>query len=372
MRGARVYKPRPLLWEWLLLGQTSPLLHLLDDLGGELGEGAFAFLPRLAFFQPETLDREGEVERIELAPLGGLSAADQLALSAIVGRAIALFSWLGLADLHWENLVLGRDRLGHIVFAPVDVEMILADLAAPTETKLLPDADPEYAAMCRHAAGVRRVLPYLGKPVAGAHVATIASAYRATLAFLGRHDRAIAAVLSALPALRTTPIRICLRGTADYTCPPEAAWPPFLPAELEQLSRGDIPYFFHLYGRRGVHYFANAACTSLGHLPPVPGEAKTNPVLPLSRNLRTPSRTSLAEQGLFLLLAAFDSKAIEGHHRGGDLELRVTKRRFELRFDDGETLDARRDLSTFVSSVYLPCTCGETRGVFAAPQRCDG
>ena len=34
-----------------------------------------------------------------------------------------------------------------MVFAPLDVEMILADLASPTETKLLPDADPEYAAI---------------------------------------------------------------------------------------------------------------------------------------------------------------------------------------------------------------------------------
>src|SRR5262249_26333177 len=163
----------------------------------------------------------------------------------------------------------------------------------PTQTKLLPDADPEYADMCRHAAGVRRVLPFLGKPVAGEQVAAIASAYRGTLALLGRHGRAIAGILSSLRQLRRTPIRICLRGTADYMCPPERAWPPFIPAEREQLERGDIPYFFHLYGRRGVHYFVDAARTRLGHLPLARGEAKTNPVLPLSRSLRTPSRRSL-------------------------------------------------------------------------------
>ncbi len=83
---------------------------------------------------------------------------------------MALFSWLGVSDLHWENLVLGSPPGDpeRMIFAPLDVEMILADLSMPTETKLLPDADPEYAEICRHAAGVRRVLLYLGKPLAAA------------------------------------------------------------------------------------------------------------------------------------------------------------------------------------------------------------
>src|SRR6185295_20229606 len=98
-------------------------------------------------------------------------------------------SWLGVSDLHWENLVLGQGR-GRVVFAPLDVEMILADLSAPTQTKLLPDADPEYAAICRHASGVRRVLPYLGKPVAAGDLLAMAGAYRAMLVFLDRHARA--------------------------------------------------------------------------------------------------------------------------------------------------------------------------------------
>ena len=107
----------------------------------------------------------GVVERLELEPLGRLSGKSRGELAAIVGKSLALWAWLGVADLHWENMALGRDASGAIVFGPLDVELILADLSLPTETKLLPDADPEYAAVCRHAAGVRRVLPYLGKPV---------------------------------------------------------------------------------------------------------------------------------------------------------------------------------------------------------------
>ena len=43
--------------------------------------------------------------------------------------------------------MLGRGAHGAVVFAPLDIESILSDLSLPTETKLLPDPDPEYAAV---------------------------------------------------------------------------------------------------------------------------------------------------------------------------------------------------------------------------------
>src|SRR6187455_1144381 len=79
LRGQRVVKPRSLLWEWLVLARESPLRRLLDEAGGE-------------------------VEQLRLAPLPRLSTARRRELAGIVGRALALFSWLGVADLHWENL----------------------------------------------------------------------------------------------------------------------------------------------------------------------------------------------------------------------------------------------------------------------------
>lgn len=373
LRGDRVFKPRALLWEWLLLGANSPLRARLDALAAErLAPGAFAFLPRLRFYQPRSLEREGEVERLSLRPLGRLAAEERGALGRVVGRALALFSWLGLADLHWENLALGRDARGEIIFAPLDVEMILSDLASPTETKLLPDADPEYAAMCRHAAGVRRALPFLGKPVPGELVAAIGEGYIEALEALEGDGAALAQVLASQPALRRAPIRVCLRGTVDYQLPPERAAPPYLPEELVQLERGDVPYFFHRYGSPGLRYFLDAERRREGLVRLAPGQPKTNPVLRLSQRLRGPSRAALRDQGLFLVLAAFDSPALRGPYRAGELELRLTSRRIVVR-RRGETLDARRDLSAFVASVYLPCACGEDRSPLAAPPRpCDG
>src|SRR6185295_5886278 len=126
-------------------------------------------------------------------------------------------------------LVLGGGERGGIVFAPLDIEMILADLSLPTETKLLPDADPEYAAICRHACGVRRALPVLGKPILPADLLTMAGAYRTTLALLERHAGAIAKVFTALPELRAAPLRVLLRGTGDYVhAASQPPWPPLL------------------------------------------------------------------------------------------------------------------------------------------------
>jgi hypothetical protein len=366
LRGERIEKPRTLLWEWLLLSNESPLRRLLDRAATQdaLGADAFGFLPTLQFFGACSANG-GEVERLQLSPLQAHDAETRRTLASIVGRSLALWSWLGVADLHWENLVLGVDARERIIFGPLDIEMILADLSAPTETKLLPDADPEYAAICRHASGVRRVLPYLGKPIEVAELLVMAGAYRGMLAFLDRHSQEIADVFSGLPELRDAPLRVLLRGTGDYVQSATASlWPPLLEAEVEQLARGDIPYFFRLYGRPGIHYFADASLSQVATLPLHGDVPKLDPILQLSRGLRSPSRKKLREDGLFTLLGAFDHKSFTGKHVSDQLSLTFSKRNLIVTFPSGEELQTSRDLRAFVGSVYLPCECGEVNSVF--------
>lgn len=364
-RQGRITKPRTVLWEWLVLAADSPLRRLLDAAAARegLGPRAFEFLPTLRFYDGAE-PAGGRVEQLRLRPLGRLSAAKKRELAVAVGRSLALWSWLGVADLHWENLALGLGRRGQVVFGPLDVEMILADMALPTETKLLPDADPEYAAICRHASGVRRVLPYLGKPVPAAELLAIAGAYRATLAFLDEQAGAIARALERVPGLREAPIRVCLRGTDEYVLAEQRPpWPPLLDAEARQLARGDIPYFFRLYGRRGIFYYGNPELSELRRLPLRGDVPQLEPLLALSRNLRSPSRKRLREDGLFTVLGAFDHPALSGTFAGEELELTFGARQLVVRLADGEELRARRDLRAFVGSVYLPCRCGEVKAV---------
>jgi hypothetical protein len=369
LHGERIAKPRTLLWEWLLLSKDSPLRQLLDQAArhDRLGPDAFAFLPTLKFFG--SLGPEGgEVERVNLEPLRSGNDETRRELALVVGRSLALWSWLGVADLHWENLVLGVDERKRIVFGPLDIEMILAELSLPTETKLLPDADPEYAAICRHASGVRRVLPHLGKPIAVADLVSMAGAYRGTLEFLDRRAKEIAQVFANLPGLRDAPLRVLLRGTGDYVQSASTPlWPPLLEAEAEQLARGDIPYFFRLYGRAGIHYYANEALSEIGQLPRHGDVPQLDPILEVSRGLRSPARKKLREDGLFTLLAAFDHSSFTGKHEGQAFTLTFSKRNLVVTFPDGEELQSSRNLRAFVGSVYLPCECGEVGSVFVPP-----
>jgi hypothetical protein len=369
LRGERIAKPRTLLWEWLLLSKKSPLRELLDQAAeqDELGRDAFGFLPTLEFFGSRGPEG-GEVARVDLEPLRSGSVETRRELALIVGRSLALWSWLGVADLHWENLVLGIDERERIVFGPLDIEMILAELSLPTETKLLPDADPEYAALCRHASGVRRVLPYLGKPIAVADLVSMAGAYRGTLEFLDRHSSAITEVFATLPGLHDAPLRVLLRSTGDYVrAATRRLWPPLLEAEAEQLARGDIPYFFRLYGRAGIHYYANETLTEISRLPLHGDVPQLDPILEVSRGLRSPARKKLREDGLFTLLAAFDHSSFTGKHEGQALTLTFSKRNLVVTFPDGEELQSSRNLRAFVGSVYLPCECGEVGSVFVPP-----
>jgi hypothetical protein len=100
-KGRRIVKPRTVLWEWLVLCPESPLRKALAAAAtDERQPGAFEFLPSLRFFASKQAFG-GEVERLELSPLGKLSPSERRELARATGRALALFSWLGVADLHW-------------------------------------------------------------------------------------------------------------------------------------------------------------------------------------------------------------------------------------------------------------------------------
>jgi len=302
-----------------MLSTGSPLRRFLES------EGELDFLPALAIDR-----RRGRVERLKLAPLRK-GREDELA--AIVGKSLALWAWLGVADLHWENMALGVQK-GRLVLGPLDIEMMFGDMRLPTQTKLIPEADPEYGEELRRAAGVRVALVHLGAPIRGEHLVAIVMAYRATLDFLDRHTKEIARILQPFDA----PIRVLLRATSDYMKDP-VPWPPLLECEREQMDRGDVPYFFRLRGKRGIRWFKDARLRTTGIVP-----ADTEPLLP--RTMRSPSRRVLREQGTLAVVGAFDHPSLTGKHGPLTLGKRIV---FE---DGGDVMECPRNLRAIVGSVY--------------------
>ncbi|MEO7113465.1 MAG: hypothetical protein ABI183_23700, partial [Polyangiaceae bacterium] len=235
----------------------------------------------------------------------------------------------------------------------------------------LPDADPDVAVICQHACGVRRVLPYLGKPIATEHLLLAASAYHRTLKFLDAHAPAIADIFVNLPNLGSTPIRILLRGTDEYVRAlspgAEHFWPPLLDSEKEQLARGDIPYFFRLYRKPGIRYYGNETLTQVKRLPLEGDVPQLDPILDISRGLKSRSRKKLREDGLFAVIGAFDHPKNVGAHEANDIAISFNARTLKVKIGDVAELQSRRNLSAFVGSVYQPCQCGEVRTVFVPP-----
>jgi hypothetical protein len=160
------------------------------------------------------------------------------------------------------------------------------------------------------------------------------------------------------------PIRICLRGTDEYVQADESLWPPLLAEEKEQLARGDIPYFFRLYDKPGIHWYGNRELTQINTLPTEGDVPQLDPILQVSRGFRAPSRKTLREEGLLTVIGAFDHKSFKGTFAHEGLELTMQKRTLLVKLPDGEEIEAHRNLSQFVGSVYLPCRCGEVSSVF--------
>ncbi|HVU00691.1 MAG TPA: hypothetical protein VHE30_03035 [Polyangiaceae bacterium] len=362
-KGDFVEKPRTVFWEELLLSAKSPLRRALAEAAARdpIGKDALGFLPDLAVTTlPSGIG--GRVRRIELAPLPAPSGRVTGGVAVAAGRAIAFFSWFGVADLHWENLALGQAPDGGVVFAPLDVELVLGDFALPTETNLLPAADPELGEVYRHAAGIRRVLPWLGKPVRAETVLALATAYLEMLAFLDRHATALAEAVRRAPGFRRAPIRVSLRGTEEYVrARSEPVFPPLLDAETEQLMRGDVPYFFRTYGRPGIRYYTAPSLRRSDALPSRGDVPRLPPLLSVERGLRSPSRRRLRTEGLLALLAAFDDRALDGTHVAPALRVAFRPRSLVVTLPNGERLSSARNLRAFVGSVYLPCECGEVR-----------
>lgn len=372
-RGGRIVKPRPVFWEWLFLSAESPLRRALAaaSAGDPRERGAFDFLPDLSFDDARAL-AGGTVEEVRLAPIGRVEAEARAELARVLGRATALFAWMGVTDLHWENLALGRSARGTIQLFPLDVEMILDDFARPTETKLLPEIDDDYSEIYRHAAGARRVLPWLGKPARGEDVAAMAHAYVQAIDLLERHAPALAEAIGALPSLREMPIRVLLRATGDYVrARSEAVWPPLLDAEAEQLARGDIPYFFRLYGAPGIRYYQDARLRDVGRLPLRGDVPQLAPLLSIARGLRHAEARRLREEGMFALVGAFDPPSARGAFEDGAFRLAFGARTLTVTLPSGEELETRRNLRAFVGSIYSPCACGEVKSVLVpAVTRC--
>ncbi|OGQ22118.1 MAG: hypothetical protein A3C46_09735 [Deltaproteobacteria bacterium RIFCSPHIGHO2_02_FULL_44_16] len=131
----RIYKPRCIFWEWLFLGVDSPFRHALKEFCfySEYSENNF-LLPNLLFSIVNEIPQYGYVERLEYQKANKYTLAEFEA----IGATVALLGWFGLSDLHKENVALGRDVNGKLIFCPIDIEILFHDFSLISQTCLFP------------------------------------------------------------------------------------------------------------------------------------------------------------------------------------------------------------------------------------------
>jgi hypothetical protein len=178
------------------------------------------------------------VSRLQLAPTADLAAKDIESL----GVAVAVAVFFGMSDLHRENLMSGTDAGGSFCFVPIDLECVFTPARTLAALSLVPGNGvvPAFAGLtdvagwCRASCRREPNLP-----------AVLTGAFCAACMLLISHYQEIAEILK---TKCLSPVRMVLRPTDLYRALLDQGTEAIvsaglLPAETEQLLRGDVPYF---------------------------------------------------------------------------------------------------------------------------------
>ncbi len=255
----RVIKPRPLCWEALFLSPVPhPFKRALAEAFRKGGcPSPMEVLPSLNFTGAELLvpfTAERSVDFLSLSPL----APGELSLHEVelIGSVVGLCVWFGIADLHHENMALGRDGTGNLRFGPLDIECVLEDLDLPSQSNLVPGKSMRNP----HQAGLGALKRALGGEPRLEISAALLGGYLGALEALRAEEGDLAVALWEAPGFSDWPIRIILRPTNQYAdvlenrFDPAALVPGLLEAERTQLAAKDYPCFYRRAGARGLFW----------------------------------------------------------------------------------------------------------------------
>lgn len=170
-----------------------------------------------------------------------------------VGSVVAFTSFFGIEDVHIENLQFGTNQNGSFECALLDIENFGMKVRIPSQTSILPikhfnESD------CGIREWIRLVLTssapqdLIFQTVLG---------YLETLNNLNRNIHRIWSGVTDLTNDCRGTNRVFLRATSEYfdALNHEKYDRDFIPSEMQQLRRGDVPYYFRMKDSYSVLYF---------------------------------------------------------------------------------------------------------------------
>lgn len=233
VRSGNLFKPRTVRWEQLLLSRSDFKEFLNGIFLKNFEWSPFNLFPTLTF--SEVTDHcigSGQVEILE--ELQGPHTLTEME-TVQIGSVIGLCSWLGLSDLHEDNFSFGRKQTGHLICAPLDIECIFNDFALPSQTHIVTVKNTI------NSAGLTKLNTNIEAKVSKNFLACLTHGYLASLHFLESNRTVIAVKFSEIENHVDWPVRVIVKDTKEYHSSSVLG---LIPHELEQLHRGDIPYFF--------------------------------------------------------------------------------------------------------------------------------
>jgi hypothetical protein len=228
-------KPRSVYWEWLFFGKDSPLKHLFNEVGKNGNRPLSDYFFNLEVEMESNwsgFSKEVPTEKQIPTPEHFYS----------FGALIAYCYIFGIRDLHKQNLVITRTHL-----QPVDAEVVWTSLTLPHETLLLPFKTVGY-----EFAGIG-ALVNSKEELTKEQVERIVLGYWDLFELISRQKNEIDKILASLD-FSEIPVRVIIRNTSEYRdllkTPPENT----MPSEVEQLKRGDIPFYFKFVADENLYW----------------------------------------------------------------------------------------------------------------------
>lgn len=242
----RVEKPRTVFWEYLFLDSRSPFRQIIRELSTQInfdsmlgnihiemsndmcsGVASFYSEPNYDLFKP--------------------SASWFLNF----GRTLAFCSIFGITDLHKDNALVSECGI-----QIVDIESVFWNTLIPSETLLLPKTTEDIHRNILSKVGLTELRSFSDEKVSNVVVGAIE-----VFSFflnLNKNSEFLNKIQFLNSQIEGFPVRVLLRDTRDYLKKNN-----FYSEEVDQLSRGDIPYFFFIYGgSKELLYYSDFNCVS--------------------------------------------------------------------------------------------------------------
>ncbi|APJ03376.1 hypothetical protein AXG55_05425 [Silvanigrella aquatica] len=248
-----IYKPRCIYWEKLFLEKNSFFLNELKDFQKNkechLNKDWLTVLPSLEFHEVGEKYLSGYVKYQNCdyisAPILGESYWESF------GAVIGLLSLFGVYDLHNENILMGRDSNNKIIFGPIDIECLFENFTLVSQTHLLPSK-----ILLEHKSGLYKLKMVFNLSSEMNFIAPLLFGY---IEFLNCFLNFKEFFIKKYPQIFNYPIRVILHSTECYKTKLNQFNDFFNSEERDQISKGDIPYFFKYLGSKKLYYMNNSS-----------------------------------------------------------------------------------------------------------------